>query len=276
MRNLINFHKMSGSGNDFIVIDNRHHVLKGLSIKTLTRKICKKGLSVGADGLILIEKSKTADFKWRYLNADGEEAPFCGNGARCAAYYAVLKKITQSDLTFETQTGTVSARVKKKSVKISMMNPLRIELNKDLFVNQRKWDGHFMIMGVPHWVHFAKDIDQIDVSVVGPKLRSHPDLFPEGANANFVDILNQNEMRIRTYERGVEAETLACGTGAVAAALLGHQVYQMSSPVTVYPKGNIPLKVYFKETREDFSHIFLEGDARVVFEGFLFEDAWQY
>ncbi|MBI1821491.1 MAG: diaminopimelate epimerase [Nitrospirae bacterium] len=276
MRNLINFHKMSGSGNDFIVIDNRNHVLKGLPIQKLTQKICKKGLSVGADGLILIENSTKADFKWHYLNADGEEASFCGNGARCAAYYAVLKKIAKPELTFETLRGLVSATVKKKTVKVSMMNPQKIELNKGLFLKQRRWEGHFMVMGVPHWIHFAKDIDQIDVPDVGPRIRNHPIFLPEGTNANFVDILNENELRIRTYERGVEAETLACGTGAAAAALLGHRVYKMSSPVTVYPKGNIPLKIYFKAAQGEFSKIFLEGDARTVFEGFLFEDAWQY
>ncbi|MBI3604606.1 MAG: diaminopimelate epimerase [Nitrospirae bacterium] len=276
MRKSIHFYKMSGSGNDFIMIDNRSNVLKGLPVKRLTQKLCRRGLSVGADGLILIEKSTKADFKWRYLNADGEEASFCGNGARCAAYFAVLQKIAKPALTFETLRGIISARVKKNSVRVSMMSPERLELGTNIFLNSRKWEGNFMVMGVPHWVHFSRDIDEINVPETGPKVRYHPRFLPEGTNANFVDILTERELRIRTYERGVEAETLACGTGAVASVLVGRLLYKMTSPVTVYPKGDIPLKVHFKETGGEFSDIYLEGDARVIFEGVLAENAWEY
>ncbi|MBI1823463.1 MAG: hypothetical protein HYR80_05055 [Nitrospirae bacterium] len=133
-----------------------------------------------------------------------------------------------------------------------------------------------MILGVPHWIHFAKDIDLINVSEIGSRVRHHMEFLPDGTNANFVDILNEREIRMRTFERGVEAETLACGTGAVASVLTGHILYNLSSPVTVYPKGNIPLTVYFKKRDNEFSDIFLEGDSRVIYEGILHPDAWNY
>ena len=275
-KKLIPFFKMSGSGNDFILMDNRNQELKGIKIKPFTKALCRRGLSVGADGLILIEKSSKADFKWRYLNADGEEASFCGNGARCAARFALLREIAPASLTFETSGGIVSAEVKETEVRVSMMSPARIELKQDLFFRARRWEGQFMVMGVPHWIHFAKDIDQINVPEIGPIIRNHPHFKPEGTNVNFVDILSGHELRMRTYERGVEAETLACGTGAVAAALDGHLVHKISSPVTIYPKGKIPLTVYFKKMEGEISEIFLEGDARVVFEGTLGPDAWAY
>ena len=276
MKHSINFLKMSGSGNDFIVIDNRRQILKGISTQNFVKKVCARGLSVGSDGLILIEKSTKADFKWRYFNADGEEVSFCGNGSRCAAYFAVLKKISGPSLTFESKKGIISAEVKKKSVKVEMMGPRLIELSKNLFFNQKKWEGHFMVLGVPHWIHFAKDIDLINVPEVGSRVRHHPEFSPEGTNADFVDILTDREIRIRTFERGVEDETLACGTGAVASVLTGHLLYNLSSPVTVYPKGNIPLTIYFKKRDHEFSDIFLEGDSRVIYEGVLNKEAWDY
>jgi len=276
MKRSVNFIKMSGSGNDFIVIDNRNQLLNGIFSKTFVKNLCTKGLSVGSDGLILIEKSKTADFKWRYFNADGEEVTFCGNGSRCAAFYAVLKKISSPSLTFETQAGIVKAQVKKKSVKVSMMSPSRLEINNNLCINQKKWEGHYMILGVPHWIHFSKDIDLINVNEVGRQVRFHPEFMPEGTNANFVDLLNDREIRIRTFERGVEAETLACGTGAVASVLMGHKLFNLSSPVTAYPKGNIPLRIYFKKRDDEFTDIYLEGDSRVIYEGILHQEAWDY
>lgn len=275
-RTEIPFFKMSGSGNDFILIDNRNGEIRGIPIQTFTKQVCRRGLSVGADGLILIEKSDKADFKWRYLNSDGEEASFCGNGARCAARFAVLRQIAPPYLTFESVVGIVSAEVKKGSVKVSMMAPYGIDLTRDLYFRQRRWEGHFMVMGVPHWVHFSKDIDRINVPEIGAIVRNHGDFKPEGTNANFVDILSEHEIRIRTYERGVEGETLACGTGAVASALIGHLARKMSSPVTIYPKGNIPLKVYFKASGGQLTDIFLEGEARVVIQGVLTSDSWRY
>jgi diaminopimelate epimerase len=263
----IPFSKMQGSGNDFILIDNRRNVLKGLNLKELAMTVCHRHYSVGADGLIVIVPSKKADFKWRFYNADGSEAAMCGNGSRCAARFAFLKKIAKKDLAFETLAGIIHAQVKPGSVKVQLTAATGLRMNIAVPLESGIRMGHFIDTGVPHLVYLSKDLDGEDVDRIGRTTRYH-DLFkPAGTNVNFIQIINKHKLRIRTYERGVEGETLACGTGSVAGALIAGALGAVFSPVEVQTRGGEKLTISFERGAEEFTDIRLEGKAEVICEG---------
>jgi len=266
----IPFFKMQGSGNDFILIDDRRGILKGLNLRNLAVKVCHRNYSVGADGLIVIVPSKKADFKWRFFNADGSEAEMCGNGSRCAARFAHLKKIAGKDMAFETLAGTINAQVKKETVKVQLTAASGQRMNIAVPLDSGLRMGHFINTGVPHLVYLSKDIDREDVDRIGKTTRYH-DLFkPAGTNVNFIQILGRHKLRIRTYERGVEGETLACGTGSVAAALLAGSLGAVQSPVEVVTMSGEKLGITFERTAEGFENICLEGEAQVICEGVVY------
>ncbi|HXY61655.1 MAG TPA: diaminopimelate epimerase [Nitrospirota bacterium] len=266
----IPFYKMQGSGNDFILIDNRRNVLKGKNLKDLAMTVCHRHYSVGADGLIVIVPSRKADFKWRFFNADGSEAEMCGNGSRCAARFALLKKIAQKTMAFETLAGTIHAEVKMNTVRVQMTDAAGLRMNIAVPLESGIRMGHFIDTGVPHLVYLSKDIDGEDVDRVGRTTRYH-DLFkPAGTNVDFIQIQNKHKIRIRTYERGVESETLACGTGSVAGALVSGALGAVFSPVEVHTFGGEKLTVSFVRSGEEFTGIHLEGNAEVICEGVLF------
>lgn len=233
----IPFYKMSGSGNDFIVVDNRDRLVNEENLRSWIASVCRRKQSVGADGLILIETSERADFKWRFFNADGGEAEMCGNGGRCVARLAHLKGIAPSLLRFETLAGVIRAEVKGPRVKLEMPQPSDVDLDHAVHLDEETVTVSSVTVGVPHVVVWTEDIDSVPIPVLGPTLRYHQHYAPAGTNVNFVQALEDGTFAIRTYERGVEDETLACGTGSVASALIASRKGMATSPCTLRTRG---------------------------------------
>jgi diaminopimelate epimerase len=259
------FTKAQATGNDFIIVDNRRSGFRGFP--KLAKKVCDRKRSIGADGLLVIDSSKECDFRMRIFNSDGSEAEMCGNGSRCAALYAVAKKIAGRDMTIETLAGVLKASVKGDLVKVMLTEPKDIRWNLCLMIHKCPYKVSFVNTGVPHVIHFVEDLDKVDVKDVGSHLRNHGEFAPEGTNADFVQINGKNNIKVRTYERGVEDETLACGTGSVASALISAEREGMTSPVTVQTRSGEKLKVYFKVVDGNFRDVYLEGNAKLVYEG---------
>lgn len=275
----VNFTKMVASGNDFVVCE-----LAGLAgqrlggLKQLARKTCDRKFGIGADGLLLLDKIKKDCVKMRIFNADGSEAEMCGNGARCAALYLGSQlSAFSSQLKIETKAGIIEAYILGNNVKIKLTNPTGIKLNIPLKIGTgRPLKVNFINTGVPHTVVFVNGIEKIDVVNLGRQIRYHKDFSPKGTNVNFAEILNNDSILIRTYERGVEDETLACGTGSVASALLYAIRYtqyairntKYANPViNVHTRSGEVLKVYFDRINNHFRNVWLEGKARIVYKG---------
>jgi diaminopimelate epimerase len=272
----ITFFKFSGSGNDFIIIDNRDKVVDEAHLKDFITKVCRRQMAVGADGLILVENSDRVDFKWRFYNSDGGRAEMCGNGARCTARFAYLNQIAGVEMSFETDAGIVSAHVLGERVKIKMPDPSDIKPDFQIELEDGSWTVSSINTGVPHVVVEIDDIDEIDVYKLGREIRYHPNFVPAGVNANFISSLTDDRIAIRTYERGVENETLACGTGAIAAALMTASKSGIKSPVNLLTKSGVELTVHFQEKNGQFYDVHLEGDARIIYKGELWENGWHY
>jgi diaminopimelate epimerase len=270
----IPFTKMSGSGNDFIIIDHRRPLLDGVGLKAFVQKACRRRVSVGADGLILVETSAKADFKWRFFNADGSEAEMCGNGGRCVARFAALKGIAGPSLTFETLAGILSARVDGKRVKLELTKPFGLKIDEIVTVNGVGLTLSSLNTGVPHAVLFVEDTKDLDIVSLGRSVRFHEHFAPKGTNADFV-WLEKGGLSVRTYERGVEDETLACGTGVVASALVAAFKAKVKSPVSVRTQGGEVLLVHFEIQGQDVRRVFLEGDVHVIYEADMWEEAYQ-
>jgi diaminopimelate epimerase len=278
---------MTGAGNDFILIDNRGGIIDGDQSRELVRSICRRALSVGADGLILIENDPEVDFKWRFFNADASEAEMCGNAARCAARFAYLNGIVDKQrMAFRTLAGVIEAELLKNRVKVRMTPPHSLQLDLGVETKNRSFDLDFINTGVPHTVCFVADSEELAVSDVlgwGRSIRFHPRFHPAGTNVNFACINNIHHMSVRTYERGVEGETLACGTGDIAAALIAAARDLVHSPVEVKTKGGESLKVYFETVCgtgnsgiTQFAEVRLEGEARVAYEADLWPETILY
>jgi len=271
----IPFTKMSGSGNDFILIDHREPFLKEDRLKDFVQKACRRRVSVGADGLILIERSKKADFKWRFYNADGSEAEMCGNGGRCAGRFAYLKGIAGTSLKFETLAGILSATVDGKRVKLEMTNPFGLKLDETVLVDGKKEVFSFINTGVPHAVLFREDLEKLDIVKIGRAIRRHSHFAPAGTNVNFFRVEKGNQLSVRTYERGVEDETLACGTGVVASALIAGFKGLAKSPLSVKTRGGEALTVHFEIEGREVKRVFFEGDVHIIYEAEMWEEAYQ-
>jgi diaminopimelate epimerase len=269
----ISFYKMSGSGNDFIVVDNRAGIVGEENPGQFVASICRRKLSVGADGLILLEASERADFKWRFFNADGGEVEMCGNGGRCAARFARVKGIAGPRLSFETRSGVIRAEITGRRVKLEMPHPSTPELDSLLEVEEETLAVSSITVGVPHVVIWVSDLKTSPVFRLGRAIRYHRRYAPAGTNVNFVEQLGDGTFAIRTYERGVEEETLACGTGSVATALIAAIKGMAASPAVLHTRGGEALKVYFENAGDDFHGVFLEGEARVIYEGRLWKEA---
>ena len=270
----ITFAKMSGSGNDFIIVDNRSSVVGNVDLKPFIVNVCRRKLSVGADGFILIENSDVADFKWHFYNSDGSRPEMCGNGARCAARFAFLKGIAGSELAFETDAGIISAEIVGKRVKVGMPDPSEILLDVKIDLSKGPCTASSLNTGVPHVIVEEKVLEDIDVFHRGREIRNHSAFAPDGTNVNFVSIDQPNRISIRTYERGVEDETLACGTGAIAAALAAAAKNSWQSPIHVHTRGGVALTIHFTFNNGKYRNVYLEGDARIIYEGKLWEEAW--
>ena len=259
---------MVASGNDFVVLEFLSS--RVLELKKLALKVCDRKYGIGADGLLVLGKSKVADVKMRIFNADGSEAEMCGNGARCVALWlADNRKPKTENLTIETKAGIIRAQVKAGSVKIRLTDPKDIKLDLPIRVNNRALKVNFVDTGVPHTVIFASGLEKIDVFNLGRLIRYHKKFAPRGTNVDFVEIASKNTINIRTYERGVEDETLACGTGSVASALIFALKAEVANKVYVRTKSKEVLSVYFKRMGKKFSDVWLEGKAGIVFKGEL-------
>lgn len=264
---------MSGSGNDFIMIDHRTPLIDPQEMKRFVAQVCRRGLSVGADGVILIEPSTKADYKWHYYNADGGEVEMCGNGSRCVARFACLNKIAPAKQTIETLAGLVQAEVIGDRVRVQLPDPHDLRLDLKIDIDGKTYTGHFVNTGVPHVVYFVEDVDAVDVIGLGRATRHHALFAPRGTNANFISVTDRQNLKIRTYERGVEDETLACGTGAIASALITTALGKTAPPVSLMTRGGIRLGVDFAHSGRTFKNITLEGDARIVYKGEILEEA---
>jgi diaminopimelate epimerase len=274
MRKPIPFTKMSGTGNDFIIIDHRDPFLEPEEQSVFAEKICRRMFSVGADGLILIEDSDKADFQWQFYNADGSVAEMCGNGARCAARYAYEKGIAPAVMSFMTAAGLIRAEVKGDLVKLEMTPPKDTVLNVEFMFGGENRTSHFSNTGVPHAVYFVEDNRTTPVKEWGREIRFHNQYQPAGTNVNFAQCTGRSSMLVRTYERGVEDETMACGTGAVACGLLGGLLGLVEPPVEITTSGGDVLTIYFEiQDEQNISGVFLEGPARFIYEGILADEA---
>jgi diaminopimelate epimerase len=272
----IHFYKMSGSGNDFIIIDNREGILEDVDLTDFIINACRRKLSAGADGMILIENSKTMDFQWRFFNSDGSRAEMCGNGARCAARFAFINGIAGPEMVFGTDAGPIKATVKAEKVKVGMTDPLDYKSFHALTINGRILEMSSINTGVPHVVIRVDDIKTVDVIGIGRQVRRHTEFAPAGTNVNFIGPRIDSQIAIRTYERGVEGETLACGTGAVAGALVHAMQSGADSPVDMITRSGSRLTIHYKVTGETCSDVYMEGDARVIYTASMTPDAWQY
>jgi diaminopimelate epimerase len=260
------FFKMSGTGNDFVLLDNRDGSL-GAGLDGLVPRLCHRRNGVGADGVLLIERSDQADFRMRYLNADGGEVSFCGNGGRCIAYFAHAIGAAGPAMSFTAGDGPHTAEVVGRRVRLSMRDPQDIRLNFILDLDTRGYAASFADTGVPHVVVPVVDLAGFDVAAIGKRIRDHRMFEPAGTNANFIEIEGRHRLRIRTYERGVEDETLACGTGATAAAVVSALRGLMDSPVECLTRGGETLAVHFDRRDDVVTDVSLEGDVRLLFTG---------
>ncbi|MEJ2057181.1 MAG: diaminopimelate epimerase [Desulfofustis sp.] len=266
--------KMSGAGNDFIVIDHRSRFIPEIYQPQFAQLVCRRRFSAGADGLILIEASDTEDFSWQFYNNDGSVAEMCGNGARCAARFAWRNGIAGRSMRFSTLAGIIEAEMigEQEHVRISMTDPFdfRDPILVELDGSER--EVFFLNTGVPHAVVFV-DSDQAPVAAWGRLLRYHEAFEPAGTNANFVACLEDGQLLVRTYERGVEAETMACGTGVAAAAIVAARQGLAESPVDVTTTGGEQLTVQFDSRGKAVSGVCLQGPARIIYEGNLSAEA---
>ncbi len=260
----IAFTKMVGTGNDFIVVDNR---AGGVPARAMAKKWCDRKYSIGADGLLLLERSRKADFRMRIINSDGSEAEMCGNGIRCIAQYAYDRGITGKKFKIETLAGIIDVTISGRVVKARMIDPKDLKLNFSIPVSGKPLELSFVNTGVPHAVSVVKRIKEVDVQSTGRQVRTHDYFKPRGTNANFIQVLGGNKIEVRTYERGVEGETLSCGTGSTASALIASAVCGWKSPVSVKTQSGETLKVYFSKEGNRFHDVYLEGSVQKSFEG---------
>lgn len=245
------FSKYSGCGNDFIFIDNRRSLFKEAN-HSLISTLCQRPKGIGADGVIFLENSQKADFKMRIFNSDGGEAEMCGNGIRCLKKYLCELGIENPSLSIETQKSQIQIEDAEGLVKVYMGTPEYQKLDMALKIDGKTLFLQILDTGVPHAVLFVDELEAADVCNLGRKIRFHPDLGPKGANANFVKILDESTIAIRTYERGVEGETLACGTGATASALAAAIKYHLKAPIEVKTRSHESLIINFSLNQAGF------------------------
>lgn len=265
------FWKMNGAGNDFVVFDNRDQSLD--FSKEKIARICNRQRGVGSDGLLMVEPAQTsdADYRMRYYNADGGEAEMCGNGARCFARFVNLLCDNKLETTsFETIAGVIGAEFIGDEVRIELSEPFDQAAGVELDLDGESFTAHFINTGVPHAVVFVDDPAGIDIRRLGAAVRFHDHFAPAGTNANFVGKNDDGSIEIRTYERGVEDETLACGTGMVACAIFHHELNGAASPVSVTVAGGETLEVGFSKKEDGrYEKVTLLGPAEFTFEGSL-------
>jgi diaminopimelate epimerase len=252
---IIEFYKYQGTGNDFIMIDDREKEFD-LTDNDLIAALCERRMGIGADGLILLREHDTLDFEMIYFNADGKESSMCGNGGRCIIAFAQMLEMTGNETTFMAIDGEHKGRLMDDGIYLQMQDVKKIE---------GVGDGLVLNTGSPHYIEMVDELDYIDVNKQGSKIRNSVPFKKDGINVNFV--LDANELQVRTYERGVEAETLSCGTGVVATAIAMHYANCIEETlVNVKTKGG-ELTVSFEEFNGGYRNIWLSGEASMVFAG---------
>lgn len=264
------FAKYVGCGNDFIFFDNRSPFFP-LENRPLIQKLCHRQQGIGADGIILLEQSSIADYRMRIFNADGTEAEMCGNGIRCLMRF--LEHLGHLGPTYNIETSQRIIQLSHQGPHITAQIgvPSNIKLNIPIQYKEKQLSGHFLNTGVPHLVFFVDDIETIDLATFGPFMRHHSLFNPHGTNVNLAQILSPFLLKVRTYERGVEAETLACGTGAAAVALAAHYLYQQNSPISVETRLKERLTISFKnDTQGNVSEVNMAGPAFCSFQGTVY------
>ncbi|WP_223033225.1 diaminopimelate epimerase [Hanstruepera marina] len=255
----LTFYKYQGTGNDFVIIDNRQLVFDKNNTK-LVKYLCDRRFGIGADGLILLENDKTSDFKMVYYNADGNESTMCGNGGRCIVAFAQFLGIIEKQTTFLAIDGLHEAYIEGDVVKLKMQDVAEIKTYNNYV---------FLDTGSPHHVQMESDLEHLDVKVVGCEIRYGNPYNEEGANVNFVSKISNEEFAVRTYERGVEDETLSCGTGVTAVALAMHEIGETQNTVITLNTEGGQLQVSFKKNDLGYHDIWLIGPAKRVFKGNL-------
>ncbi|HEX5177198.1 MAG TPA: diaminopimelate epimerase [Chthoniobacteraceae bacterium] len=264
---MLRFTKMNGAGNDFVLLDNRAGDLV-LTREQITR-VCDRHRGVGADGVLVLEGATNgADFRMRYYNADGGEAEMCGNGARCFARFANRTAGPLEKLSFETPAGVIGAQLTGELVTLQMSEPSDLRLGLEVpLESEESIPASYVDTGVPHVVVPVPKIGEIDVRSLGGAIRRHPMFAPRGANANFSEERGPRSIAIRTYERGVEDETLACGTGVVASAIIFAANKNVAGPIDILVRGGDTLQVDFRHEGDRFRDVTLTGPADFVFDG---------
>ncbi len=272
----ISFTKMSGAGNDFVVVDNRPGIISDPSAFTIS--VCNRRIGIGADGVLLVEESTIADFTMKYYNADGSNAGMCGNGGRCIAKYAFDNGIViKEQFKFEAFGHIYDAsRIDSTVYELKMKDPFGFKANQEIKLQQKSIIGNYLNTGTDHSVIFLEDnpgigeLKTADIFNLGRSIRYHKLYQPIGTNVNFVTKRDSNSIAIRTYERGVEDETLACGTGSVASALLSALKFGMKSPINVKVLSGSVLSVGFERNETNFfKNVTLIGSAETVFKGVI-------
>jgi len=283
--NGVPFTKMSGAGNDFILVDNRAGILKGLDIHEFARRVCARRVSLGADELILIEPPTAGgDFSMRTINPDGQEVNMCGNASRCVARYTAVKAIAGTRMTIDTLGGPVYAWVEGDDPRVQFQVTTPPALNRSLSISGETVQVHTVeISGTPHAVLYLPGVAAAADEVIcrkGAAIRGHP-AFPQGTNANFIEVVNPHTLQQRTYERGVEDETLACGTGAAASTVISALLGVVESPVRVRVLGGELTVSFQRQGAADggadggaIHEVFQGGPARFTAEGILHPEAW--
>jgi diaminopimelate epimerase len=260
------FAKYVGCGNDFIAIDNRH-LMYNFQPKIIG-KLCHRHKGIGADGVLFLELSEKADYRMRIFNADGKEASMCGNGLRCLIQWiSTLENEKRDVYHIEVMHNILQACFVEDDISIDMGTPQDIQWNTLVEFESQKLLFHYLNTGVPHAVLFGECIDSIPLKQLGPYIRNHPLWGPQGCNVTLAERIGLQELKIRTYERGVEAETLACGTGATAAVLAAAHQYQVTSPVVVQTLSGEHLIIKFDKKKQEFFSVSMRGPARCTFKG---------
>ena len=252
---IIEFYKYQGTGNDFIMIDDRDKELD-LNDNDLIAALCERRMGIGADGLILLREHETLDFEMIYFNADGKQSSMCGNGGRCIIAFAQMLEMIENETTFMAIDGQHKGRLMDDGIYLQMQDVKEIE---------GVGDGLFLNTGSPHYIELVDDLKNIDVCKRGRKIRNSLPFKNDGINVNFV--LDANDLQVRTYERGVEEETLSCGTGVVATAISMHYANCIEESLVNVKTNGGELTVSFEEFNGGYRNIWLSGDASMVFAG---------
>ena len=271
----IKFTKMSAGGNDFIIIDRRQENT-AFATGAFASQVCRRKFSIGADGVLLLESSPSADVKLRIFNPDGSEAEMCGNGACCTALYITHNAFypTEECITINAKAGILEAVVTGENrVKLKMTTPKDIKFDLKAELDGARHELYFVNTGVPHTIIFVEDLKNIPIDKWGRKIRCLKDFSPHGTNVDFVKVKSDETLDLRVYERGVEKETFSCGTGAVAAAVVAAKTGRIKkSPVNVYPHGGHCLKVHLCFNGEKITDAYLESETQISYTG---EIKWQ-